>query len=135
METKEFIQNYIEAFGSKAPLPLLFGYSDEPIAETEKIGGCFFKGLQAARDGQPVSLSVDVIGDGVDKNLEECAFWYELAANGGDAQAQFATGWFLMTGTGVPQDERKGLKWIHKATFQGYQPAIDYCKEHGYKWY
>ena len=60
---------------------------------------------------------------------------YELAANGGDAQAQFATGWFLMTGTGVPKDERKGLKWIHKATFQGYQPAIDYCKEHGYKWY
>ena len=54
---------------------------------------------------------------------------------GGDAQAQFATGWFLMTGTGVPKDERKGLKWIHKATFQGFQPAIDYCKEHGYKWY
>ena len=26
-------------------------------------------------------------------------------------------------------------KWIHKATFQGYQPAIDYCKEHGHKWY
>ena len=38
-------------------------------------------------------------------------------------------------GTGVPKDERKGLKWIHKATFQGYQPAIDYCKGHGYKWY
>ena len=74
-------------------------------------------------------------GDGVEKNLEECVFWYELAANGGDAQAQFATGWFLMTGTGVPKDECKGLKWIHKATFQGFQPAIDYCKEHGYKWY
>ena len=64
METKEFIQNYKEAFGSKAPLPLLFGYSDKPITETEKIGGCFFKGLQAARDGQPVSLSVDFIGCG-----------------------------------------------------------------------
>ena len=74
-------------------------------------------------------------GNGVEKNLEECVFWYELAANGGDALAQFATGWFLMTGTGVPKDERKGLKWIHKSTFQGYQPAIDYCKEHGYKWY
>ena len=34
-----------------------------------------------------------------------------------------------------PVDEKKGLKWIHKATFQGFQPAIDYCKEHGYKWY
>ena len=64
METKEFIHNYREAFGSKAPLPLLFGYSNKPIDATEKIGGCFFKGLQAARDGQPVSLSVDVIGCG-----------------------------------------------------------------------
>ena len=59
----------------------------------------------------------------------------ELAANGGDAQAQFATGWFQMTGNGAPMDEKKGLKWIHKATFQGYQPAIDYCKEHNIKWY
>lgn len=78
---------------------------------------------------------VSCSSDDDDKDLTECVFWYELAANGGDAQAQFATGWFLMTGTGVPKDERRGLKWIHKSTFQGYQPAIDYCKEHGLKWY
>ena len=64
MNPREFIQNYREAFGSKAPLPLLFGYSDQAIAETAKIGGCFFKGLQAAREGSPISLSVDVIGCG-----------------------------------------------------------------------
>ena len=64
MDIKEFLLNYRQAFGSKALLPLLFGYSDKPIANTEKIGGCFFKGLQAARDGQPVSLSADVIGCG-----------------------------------------------------------------------
>lgn len=64
MNPREFIQNYREAFGNKAPLPLLFGYSDQAIAETAKIGGCFFKGLQAAREGSPVSLSVDVIGCG-----------------------------------------------------------------------
>ena len=51
-----------------------------------------------------------------------------------DYREKAYVGWFLMTGTGVPKDERKGLKWIHKATFQCYQPAIDYCKEHGYKW-
>ncbi|WP_281698608.1 DUF169 domain-containing protein [Hallella colorans] len=68
MEIKEFIQNYKEAFGSNAPLPLLFGYSEKPIAATKKIGGCFFKGLQDARDGQPVSLSVDVIGCGGGKH-------------------------------------------------------------------
>jgi hypothetical protein len=64
MDIKEFIQNYREAFGEKAQLPLLFGYSDKPIGDTEKIGGCFFKGLQTARDGRPVSLSADVIGCG-----------------------------------------------------------------------
>lgn len=64
MGVKEFIQSYREAFGNCAPLPLLFGYGDQPIAETEKIGGCFFKGLQSARDGQPVSLSAEVIGCG-----------------------------------------------------------------------
>ncbi len=64
MEIREFIQNFKEAFGEKAQLPLLFGYSDKPIADTEKIGGCFFKGLQAAREGTPVSLSIEVIGCG-----------------------------------------------------------------------
>ena len=64
MEIQDFINNYQEAFGPQTPLPLLFGYSDQPIAETGKIGGCFFKGLQAARKGTPVSLSVDVIGCG-----------------------------------------------------------------------
>lgn len=64
MDIKSFIQNYKEAFGSKAPLPLLFGYSDQPVAQTEKIGGCFFKGLLQAREGQPVSLSAEVIGCG-----------------------------------------------------------------------
>ena len=64
MTVKEFIQCYREAFGSKVQLPLLFGYSDTPVADTDKIGGCFFKGPQAAREGQPVSLSVDEIGCG-----------------------------------------------------------------------
>ena len=64
MELKEFIENYREAFGENAQLPLLFGYGDTPVAQTAKIGGCFFKGLQAAREGTPVALSTDVIGCG-----------------------------------------------------------------------
>lgn len=64
MDTQQFIQDFREAFGQKVDLPLLFGYSDNPIAATEKIGGCFFKGLQAARDGVPVSLNAENIGCG-----------------------------------------------------------------------
>ena len=60
---------------------------------------------------------------------------YREKAYEGDTKAMNNLGVCYEHGTGVPQDERKGLKWIHKATFQGYQPAIDYCKEHGYKWY
>lgn len=63
-DIKEFIDNYREAFGDKAQLPLVFGYSDIAIADTKKIGGCFFKGLQEAREGNGVSLSADVIGCG-----------------------------------------------------------------------
>ena len=64
MELKEFIESYREAFGETAQLPLLFGYSDKPVAETAESGGCFFKGLQAAREGTPVALNADVIGCG-----------------------------------------------------------------------
>ena len=45
MELKEFIEGYREAYGENAQLPLLFGYSDVAVANTAKIGGCFFKGL------------------------------------------------------------------------------------------
>ena len=60
---------------------------------------------------------------------------YREKAYEGDTKAMNNLGVCYERGTGVPKDERKGLKWIHKATFQGFQPAIDYCKEHGYKWY
>ena len=58
---------------------------------------------------------------------------YREKAYEGDTKAMNNLGVCYERGTGVPKDEKKGLKWIHKATFQGYQPAIDYCKEHGYK--
>ena len=58
---------------------------------------------------------------------------YREKAYEGDTKAMNNLGVCYERGTGVPKDERKGLKWIHKATFQGFQPAIDYCKEHRYK--
>ena len=64
MDVKQFIQNFRDAFGQKAALPLLFGYSNQPVADTERINGCFFKGLQAAREGVPVSLSAEIIACG-----------------------------------------------------------------------
>lgn len=64
MEVDVFISNYREAFGEAAELPLVFWYSDQAVSETEKINGCFFKGMRTVRDGKPISLSVETIGCG-----------------------------------------------------------------------
>lgn len=64
MKVEVFIQNYKEAFSEAAELPVVFWYSDEKMAETEKIGGCFFKGMQQVREGGMISLNAEVIGCG-----------------------------------------------------------------------
>lgn len=64
MNTSTFTENYREAFGEHVPLPVLFFYSNVPLADTEKTGGCFFKNLQHVREGIPASLNADVIGCG-----------------------------------------------------------------------
>ncbi len=64
MDVQLFINNYREAFGEVAELPLAFWYADTPLAETGKIGGCFFKEMRTAREGAPVSLNADNISCG-----------------------------------------------------------------------
>lgn len=64
MEVTLFIENYREAFGESAELPLVFWYSDAPIAQTGKINGCFFKEIRNVRNGNPVSLNAENIGCG-----------------------------------------------------------------------
>lgn len=61
MDTKTFTEKYREVFGTAAPLPLLFGYSDACIAETERIPGCFLRYLHQAMGGTPVSLGLDTV--------------------------------------------------------------------------
>ncbi len=64
MEVSLFINNFREAFGTTAELPLGFWYSDLPVTETEKINGCFFKEIRNARAGKPLSLNATNIGCG-----------------------------------------------------------------------
>lgn len=62
MEVNIFINNYREAFGDMAELPLTFWYSNVPVAHTEKINGCFFKGMKTVREGDSISLDLSTIG-------------------------------------------------------------------------
>ena len=49
MDIQTFIQNFREAFGEKAELPLVFWYSDTLEGTAEKINGCFFKGMKTVK--------------------------------------------------------------------------------------
>ena len=43
MNPSEFISEYLECFGSGAPLPLAVIYTDKPLGEPRNIKGCMFK--------------------------------------------------------------------------------------------
>ena len=45
--------------------------------------------------------------------------WYRLAADQGDASAQFNLGLMYRTGQGVPQDDAQAVKWYRLAADQG----------------
>ena len=42
-----------------------------------------------------------------------------LAAERGDASAQYALGWSYANGQGVPEDHREAIRWLRRATEQG----------------
>ena len=54
MDNRQFVEDYKEAFGEKATLPIAFWHSDTPVAVPEPVNGCFFPAFEKVRDGQPV---------------------------------------------------------------------------------
>ena len=56
MDNRQFIEDYKEAFGEKATLPIAFWHSDTPVAVPEPVNGCFFPAFEKVRDGQPISF-------------------------------------------------------------------------------
>lgn len=64
MNVQTFINDYYEAFSSKAELPIAFWYSDTLAGELTKTQGCLFKALPAIRKGEIVSMNAETIGCG-----------------------------------------------------------------------
>lgn len=61
MDRKQFINDYREAFGEAAALPILFWHSDEPVAEPKAVNGCFFPAFEQVRDGKAVSFDAETM--------------------------------------------------------------------------
>ena len=56
-------------------------------------------------------------GEGVPQDAAEAVRWYRLAAEQGDATAQFNLGNMYRTGRGVPQDAAEAVRWYRRAAF------------------
>ena len=67
---------------------------------------------------------------GVAKNEAASAKWYRLAAEQGDAAAQYNMGWRCADGRGVPVDKAEAAKWYRLAAEQNHPDAqahLGYC--------
>ena len=62
-------------------------------------------------------------GIGVPQDYVEALKWYRLAANQGNAIAQFDLGFMYENGHGVPQDYVRAHMWFNLSAAQGNQVA------------
>ena len=62
-------------------------------------------------------------GAGVEKNYDDSAKWFRLAAEQGYAPAQFNLGNAYKHGQGIGQDDAKAAQWWRKAAEQEFAPA------------
>lgn len=74
-------------------------------------------------DGPPTDwLSVE--GYGIEKDPQQAAYWYRLAADKGHPEAQFSLGLLYGSGKGVKRDEEQAARWVSASATQGYAPAL-----------
>jgi TPR repeat protein len=74
-------------------------------------------------------------GYGVAQNYAEALKWYRLAAEQGEAIAQYNLGYMYEYGRGVAKDYTQAMRWYRQAADQGLKPAIEgynYLKSKGY---
>ena len=58
-------------------------------------------------------------GKGVPQDDQEAVKWFRLAAEDGNAPAQYSLGLAYEKGQGVPQDYQEAIKWYRLAATQG----------------
>ena len=61
--------------------------------------------------------------DGEISNAEEAVKWGRMAAEQGDAEAQYALGVSYEKGIGIEKNYKEALKWYQKSSKQGYEKA------------
>jgi len=64
-------------------------------------------------------------GNGVKKDYAQAIRWYRLAAEQGDANAQYNIGKMYEHGLGIKRDYSEAIRWYRLAIQQGHERAPD----------
>ena len=108
-----------------------------------ELGACYCLGIRNPDDAdkphlqgkhRTVSVSAAMVGVGDsfrrrDQNFERAFHWYELAANRGHQDAQFALGCLYRDGQGVDRNVVKADEWFRAAAAQGSSDAAEALKD------
>ncbi|MOA60871.1 Localization factor PodJL [compost metagenome] len=62
-------------------------------------------------------------GEGVPQDYQQSVFWFQKAAEQGNAIAQHRLGLAYRFGVGVAEDPQQAIYWIRKASEQGHTEA------------
>jgi TPR repeat protein len=62
------------------------------------------------------------------QNCSEAAKWYQMAADSGNAQAQYSLGLLYYEGCGISRNEVLAYMWCDLAAEQGDERAVSDCK-------
>ena len=74
-------------------------------------------------------------GEGVSQSSTEAVKWYRLAAEQGDAAAQYNLGVCYYNGDGVAKNRDTAIRWWKKAAAQGDSTAQETLRQEGvYSW-
>jgi TPR repeat protein len=102
-------------------LLLLFGCKHIPVSVDEDVMALAEQGDAASQ--MKVALAFDKEDD-----FPEAAFWYQKAAEQGNAAAQYNLGMCYYKGLGVRQDYNEAMRWLRKAAEQGLAEAVQFIE-------
>ncbi len=78
---------------------------------------------RSSRESQRILGQFFLAGQSVPQNYAEALRWFELAANGGDPEAQTELAYLYFTGEQVEKDLNKAYHWFKRAAEKGYSLA------------
>ena len=96
-----------------------------PVDEGESFRWLYDAALngRSSKESERILGQSFISGTSVPQNYEEAIRWYELAAKGGDQEAQSELAFLYFSGNHVAQDYEKAKYWFNIAARKGYAIA------------